>query len=321
MIVDGHNRYEICQKHGIEFMVAEKKFNNIDEVKQWMFINQAGRRNLDADQLKYTIGKIYNSSKVIGFRGNRYTDLVSDKLSYTKNQPEVVSDKLSDTKKDTAKEVADRYNLSDRTIVRYGKLAEEFDKLAETKPELFQQVKSGEKTLSEVIKNNSVLVTKMTGDAESYTPSRYIEASRIVMGSIDTDPSSNNMAQATVKAITYYTIEDDGLTKEWDGNVFLNPPYNHGIIDKFIDKLIEEIELGNTTQAILLTNNNTDTQWFKKAATNCSLICFTTGRINFNKPDGTVSSPTNGQTFFYFGDNKKLFKDTFNDIGLIMEVI
>jgi N6-adenosine-specific RNA methylase IME4 len=73
-------------------------------------------------------------------------------LSYTKNQPEAVKANIAQTKKDTAKEIADKYNLSDRTIRRYGELAEEFDKLAETKPELFQQVKSGEKTLSEIQK-------------------------------------------------------------------------------------------------------------------------------------------------------------------------
>ena len=46
VIIDGHNRYEICQKNTIGYNVTEKEFNNIDDVKVWMIDNQKGRRNL-----------------------------------------------------------------------------------------------------------------------------------------------------------------------------------------------------------------------------------------------------------------------------------
>src|SRR2546430_17584816 len=60
---------------------------------------------------------------------------------------------------------------------------------------------------------------------EWYTPSKYIETAREVLGSIDLDPASCELANRTVKADKYYTKEDDGLSKEWHGNVWLNPPY------------------------------------------------------------------------------------------------
>jgi hypothetical protein len=41
--------------------------------------------------------------------------------------------------------------------------------------------------------------------------------------------------QETVRAAAYFTKEDDGLTKEWNGNVWLNPPYG-SLVGKFIDK-------------------------------------------------------------------------------------
>lgn len=46
IILDGHNRYEICQKHNIGFKVLEKEFGNEEEAKIWIIHNQLARRNL-----------------------------------------------------------------------------------------------------------------------------------------------------------------------------------------------------------------------------------------------------------------------------------
>ncbi len=45
-IVDGHNRYEICKRHNIDFKTINKEFTNREEVKMWIIKNQFGRRNL-----------------------------------------------------------------------------------------------------------------------------------------------------------------------------------------------------------------------------------------------------------------------------------
>lgn len=45
-IVDGHNRYELCEKHNIDFPVKEMGFSSKDEVIEWILQNQLGRRNL-----------------------------------------------------------------------------------------------------------------------------------------------------------------------------------------------------------------------------------------------------------------------------------
>lgn len=47
VIVDGHNRYAICQKHSIPFAITEKKFETRDVALLWMLRNQLGRRNLN----------------------------------------------------------------------------------------------------------------------------------------------------------------------------------------------------------------------------------------------------------------------------------
>ena len=45
-IIDGHNRYEISQKWDLDFETENKHFDSEESVKEWMILNQFGRRNL-----------------------------------------------------------------------------------------------------------------------------------------------------------------------------------------------------------------------------------------------------------------------------------
>jgi hypothetical protein len=47
-LVDGHNRHEICTRHGIAYEVEAMEFSDREEAKVWMINNQLGRRNLPA---------------------------------------------------------------------------------------------------------------------------------------------------------------------------------------------------------------------------------------------------------------------------------
>ena len=54
VIVDGHNRQFLCEKHGIPYRMAVFSFEDLLEAKQWALDTQKGRRNLD----KWELGKI-----------------------------------------------------------------------------------------------------------------------------------------------------------------------------------------------------------------------------------------------------------------------
>ena len=54
VIVDGHNRFRICEKHGLPFKMLVFSFADLLEAKQWALDTQKGRRNLD----KWELGKI-----------------------------------------------------------------------------------------------------------------------------------------------------------------------------------------------------------------------------------------------------------------------
>ena len=46
-LIDGHNRYQIAFKHGLEYKTIDKEFDSELDVKIWMVKNQFGRRNLE----------------------------------------------------------------------------------------------------------------------------------------------------------------------------------------------------------------------------------------------------------------------------------
>ena len=185
-------------------------------------------------------------------------------------------------------------------------------------PEKYRDMLFGAAYAKAMAETNNTTATKWTGAPESYTPEKYIEAAREVMGGIDLDPASNMHAQKTVKATDWYDEHENGLLQAWNGRVFLNPPYAYPTVGHFIEKLCGEIADGNVTAAVLLTNNNTDTKWWHLAAWLSTSVCFTAGRINFYKEDGSITQPTNGQTFFYFGDDHKAFADVFQKFGFLM---
>jgi phage N-6-adenine-methyltransferase len=167
--------------------------------------------------------------------------------------------------------------------------------------------------------NHNVRGTQGTGENEWYTPEKYILLARKVLGKIDLDPASSEKANKIVRANEFYSETDNGLTKQWNGKVWLNPPYAQPLIEKFVEKMVEERSSGRVTEAIMLTHNYTDTSWFHKACEIADAICFTRGRIKFVDADrNECGTPTQGQAFFYFGgDNIESFKKTFIEVGFI----
>ncbi len=220
-----------------------------------------------------------------------------------------VRQKIAEPKKDANKTDAKLAKLfnTNRTYIQKAR------KIKSENPEMFERILNGEETINKInIKGI------FTHENEWYTPTEYVEKSRRVMGGrIDVDPASSDYAQKVVQAIIYYTIITNGLTKSWYGNIFMNPPFSTAEIVAFINKFIEEYNLGHIKQAIILTNNSTDTDWFHKLMKIAQLACFTDGRVKFYHQEKKPNI-THGQVFFYVGNNEDKFIEEFTNVGLIM---
>lgn len=112
VIVDGHNRYDICTRNGIRFQTRQRRFASREDALDWIDRNQAGRRNVASEDYDIIVGRIYNRRKKQGSR----SDLTSRQVG---------------GKSEAAKEVAQQFDLSPRTVERNGQRAAVFDRMQE----------------------------------------------------------------------------------------------------------------------------------------------------------------------------------------------
>lgn len=109
VLIDGHNRYDICQKHGIPFEVEPVELKDRDAVKRWMVENQLGRRNANS------FVKVELAAKLLGWSpekaaANRQGNLKQAKSTEVPNG--------TSGKQDITQEVADVAGVSRRTAAR-----------------------------------------------------------------------------------------------------------------------------------------------------------------------------------------------------------
>ena len=136
VLVDGHNRYRILQKHPeIQFTTYEKEFPDRYAAIAWICKNQLGRRNLTPQQFKYLIGLQYEAEKCSSnYNGNRFTSL--DKSRCVQNEHTYKPER-------TAERIARENNLSGSYVRRAEHFAKGVDAAEKVAPGIKQEILSG----------------------------------------------------------------------------------------------------------------------------------------------------------------------------------
>ena len=111
VVVDGHNRQQICTRHGLPYKMAVFAFDDLLEAKQWALDTQKGRRNLD----KWELGKI-----ALKLRPEIEARAKANQQTYHGNQyesgPSATLPEVHSAPVDTRKELAASVGLGERTM-------------------------------------------------------------------------------------------------------------------------------------------------------------------------------------------------------------
>lgn len=99
-----------------------------------------------------------------------------------------------------------------------------------------------------------------------------------------------------IPATRHVTKEENGLTTEWEGRVWLNPPYGH-------DTPVWAKKFSTYPNGIMFIFSRTDTKWFHDYVIRCDALCFVKGRVRFLKEGNKKGPATAGSLLVANGES------------------
>jgi len=166
IIVDGHNRFNICTNNSIEFNTVEKEFDNKNAVKLWMINNQAGRRNL-TDGWKFELLQSKKDILLLVGKSKQERKPVDSVLSTIDKTEEEIPH-------NTRSEIANDLGWSTGKVAMADKVWKEAD------TEVKDQIKSGETSINQAYK---------TIKSEENKVARIDKINEISQGNVELDLS------------------------------------------------------------------------------------------------------------------------------------
>lgn len=100
-------------------------------------------------------------------------------------------------------------------------------------------------------------------------------------------------SESNAKCSRFFSREDDGLSQEWDGVCWMNPPYGRGI-ERWMSKAYESARNGATV--VCLIPARTDTRWRQNFAAKGEVF-FVPGRLKFGDAKSSAPFPCAVVTF------------------------
>ena len=147
---------------------------------------------------------------------------------------------------------------------------------------------------------------------EWYTPRWVFDALGLTF---DLDPASPYDMETAVPAAKKYTVFDDGLSNEWSGRVWLNPPYGQET-PRWIRRMISHGD------GIALVFSRTDAGWCQQAMKAATAMLFISGRIEFvpgKENQHKKSRCGAGTVLFAFGNECANALRKMSDRGVFIE--
>lgn len=123
------------------------------------------------------------------------------------------------------------------------------------------------------------------------------------LGEFDLDPCSPINAPF-LHATNNFTTNDDGLSKDWFGRVYLNPPYGRGM-----ELWMEKLKYHGNGIALIFARTETKC-FFEHVWNDADAVLFVKGRIRFYHVTGIQAGTSGAPSVFiaYGKENAELLK-------------
>jgi hypothetical protein len=135
---------------------------------------------------------------------------------------------------------------------------------------------------------NFAITTQTAGDDvltsdDWYTPAEVVSWAEKCLGGIDTDPAWS--PRSHVRPGRGFTISEDGLSKPWDGAVFLNPPYSAPT------PWIARASVRHEPTLCLIKLDPSTRMWSQHVWPRARAIVFFGRRLEFARPGALTGAP------------------------------
>ena len=151
ILIDGHNRCNICQQHSIKFKIDEIKFKSRDHAMAWIDERQLGRRNLDDDKRAMVADDLVQRlSKIAVVEQRKIAGAASAKARKEANES---ADSALSLKSKTSKPKGRKQNRT-RTKVAKEK------KISDRKLRHAAEIKKADKQVADMVLNGKIKLTE-----------------------------------------------------------------------------------------------------------------------------------------------------------------
>lgn len=310
-IISGHRRWRAAVKLGLaEVPVRVQSFEDELAVERAIIESNRQREKTFSQKMREA-EELERIERELAEQRRR------EKISQYRKTGETCDDSHTSKPKRTTDAVAEAVGIgSGRQYSRAKKVWEAAKSGNDKAQELVEKLDNEETTISaacnEIKQQEKMEVHYSSETPEWGTPQKIIKRVISVFGKIDLDPCSDGV---TVPAATHYTVKDDGLSLDWGGRVYMNPPYGREIAD-WTEYLCDQYECGNIQEAIALVPSRTDTKWFR--GLKHYPRCFIWGRLHFSGCKNAAPFPS---MVVYLGPNSRAFCQAFGDIGDVYEIV
>lgn len=164
---------------------------------------------------------------------------------------------------------------------------------------------------------------RQEGSDEYATPPSLWRPLARAVGGFDVDPASG--AESTPIADVRYTEDDDGLSKAWHGDAWLNPPFGDSPStgpskrERWLQKARQEANRDEVRSVSVLLPVDTSTQWFHNHVVEAPVLCLMgPGRMEFEGEQAEETGNTSFATCIaVFGDPPNELLDALEQFGAV----